>query len=70
MSAAIDRKILHEPEVVPAGFGKGWTVVRGGRDEHGPFQDWIGVNYPEHKQAEDAAANWERIQATTGGKSV
>ena len=30
---------LHEPEVVPAGFGKGWTVVRGGRDEHGPFQD-------------------------------
>ncbi len=70
MSAAIDRKILHEPEVIPAGFGKGWTVVRVGRDEHGPFQDWIGVNYLEHKQAEHAAANWERIQETTGGKSV
>ena len=63
-----DETILHEPEVVPAAFGRGgWTVVRGGHDHRGPFQDWVGANYPDHAQAEEAAREWERREPTTEG---
>ncbi len=64
-----DIKILHEPEVVPAAFGRpGWTVVRGGRDHRGPFQDWIGVNFAHHAEAETAALEWENREPTTEGR--
>ena len=66
MSATMDGKILHEPEIVPAAFGRGgWTVVRGGRDHRGPFQDWIGENYSDYEQAEKAALELERKEPTT-----
>jgi hypothetical protein len=64
-----DSKILHEPEVVPAAFGRpGWTVVRGGRDHRGPFQDWIGANFPSYQEAETAALEWENREPTTEGR--
>jgi hypothetical protein len=63
-------KRLHEPEVIPAAFGQaGWTVVRGGRDENGPFQDWIGQNFAHHDQAENAAREWENREPTTEGRA-
>ncbi len=62
-------KRLLEPEIVPAAFGRGgWTVVRGGRDEAGPFQDWIGANFPDYAQAEVAALEWEKREPTTHGR--
>ena len=63
-----DATILLEPEVVPAAFGRGgWTVVRGGRDHRGPFQDWVGANFPDYALAEEAAHEWERREPTTEG---
>jgi len=57
--------IFYEVEVVPAPFGRGWTVVRGGRDSRGFFQEWIGENYPTHAEAEAAAHAWNlRCPAT------
>ena len=62
-------KRLLEPEIVPAACGQvGWTVVRGGRDESGPFQDWIGTNFPDYAQAEVAALEWEKREPTTHGR--
>ena len=55
---------LHQPEVVLAPFGRGWTVVRGGRDE-GAFERWVGENFPTHDQAEAAALDWERREPST-----
>jgi hypothetical protein len=49
---------LHPPEVVPAP-GHGWTVVRGGCDERGAFECWIGRSFADHRQAEVAAIAWE-----------
>ncbi len=49
---------LHPPEVVPAP-GHGWTVVRGGCDERGAFECWIGRSFADHRQAEVAAIVWE-----------
>jgi hypothetical protein len=65
-----DRKILHEPEVVPAAIGRpGWTVVRGGRDHRGPFQEWVGANFPSYQEAEAAAWLWESKEPTTEGRA-
>jgi len=50
--------VLHPPEVVPAP-GHGWTVVRGGCDERGAFECWIGRSFAEHRQAEVAATAWD-----------
>ena len=50
---------LHQPEVVLAALGRGWTVVRGGRDEGGAFELWVGENFPSNEQAEAAALDWE-----------
>jgi hypothetical protein len=50
---------LHPPEVVPAP-GHGWTVVRGGCDERGAFECWIGRSFADHRQAEVAAIAWEK----------
>jgi hypothetical protein len=33
--------------------------VRGGRDERGVFECWIGRSFAEHRQAEEAAIAWE-----------
>lgn len=61
-------KRLLEPEIVPAAFGRGgWTVVRGGHDESGAFQDWIGTNFPDYALAEVAALEWEKHEPTTHG---
>jgi hypothetical protein len=49
---------LHPPEVVPAP-ARGWTVVRGGCDERGGFECWIGRSFADHRQAEVAATAWE-----------
>jgi hypothetical protein len=49
---------LYPPEVVPAP-GHGWTVVRGGMDQRGGFECWIGRSFAEHRQAEAAATAWE-----------
>ena len=57
--------VLHQPEVVPAALGRGWTVVRGGRDEGGAFERWVGENFPTHEQAEAAALDWERRAPST-----
>jgi len=56
---------LYQPEVVPAACGRGWTVVRGGRDEGGVFERWIGENFPIHEQAEAAAREWECREPST-----
>lgn len=59
---------LIPPEVVPAPFGRpGWTVVRGGRDERGAFEQWIGQMYPTYAEAEQAAQQWEQRQPSTEG---
>jgi len=55
---------LHPPEVVPAP-GHGWTVVRGGRDERGGFECWIGRSFADHLQAEAAARAWEEREPST-----
>jgi hypothetical protein len=57
--------MIHQPEIVPAAFGRGWTVVRGGRDEGGAFEQWVGENFPTHEQAEAAALDWERRAPST-----
>ena len=49
---------LYPPEVVPAP-ARGWTVVRGGCDERGGFECWIGRSFADHRQAEVAATAWE-----------
>ncbi|MEI6035979.1 MAG: hypothetical protein WCS65_17065 [Verrucomicrobiae bacterium] len=51
--------VLHQPEVIPSPLGRGWTVVRGGRDADGGFERWIGQHFPTHDQAEVAALDWE-----------
>ena len=57
--------VLHQPEVVPAALGRGWTVVRGGRDAGGAFERWVGENFPTYEQAEVAALDWERRAPST-----
>jgi hypothetical protein len=57
--------VLHQPEVILAACGRGWTVVRGGRDEGGAFERWVGENFPTHEQAEVAALDWERRSPST-----
>ena len=55
---------LHSPEVVPAP-GRGWTVVRGGMDERGGFECWIGRSFADQLQAEAAARAWEEREPST-----
>ena len=55
---------LYPTEVVPA-LGHGWTVVRGGCDERGGFECWIGRSFAEHRQAEEAAIAWEDREPST-----
>jgi len=55
--------IYGSPEVQMR-FGK-WTVVRGGRDKDGSFEDWIGSYYRTYDEAEMAAAEWEKRQPST-----
>jgi hypothetical protein len=50
---------LYEPEVIPAINGKGWTIVRVGRDDKGAYQDWIGENYESYEDALNASTGWE-----------
>ena len=50
---------LYEPEVIRAINGMGWTVVRYGRDEEGPFQEWIGKNYKNFEEAQEFAISWK-----------
>jgi len=52
-------EILHEPEIIRAVNGMGWTVVRCGRDEKGAFQEWIGENYSSYEDAKNAARFWD-----------
>jgi len=49
---------FYAPEVVPAP-ARGWTVVRGGCDERGGFECWIGRSFADHRQAQEAATAWE-----------
>jgi|GEM_PF-1562122 len=58
--------VLTQPEVVRAARGGGWTVVRGGRDEEGGFERWIGENFPIYQQAEAAALDWECREPSFG----
>jgi hypothetical protein len=51
---------LYEPEVIPAINGKGWTIVRVGRDDKGAYQDWIGQDYANYEDAENASIAWEQ----------
>ena len=53
-------EILHEPEIIRAVNGVGWTVVRCGRDEEGAFQEWIGDNYSSFFDAEQDADLWKK----------
>ena len=57
---------LYTPEVIRAINGVGWTVVRGGRDEDGPFQSWIGKNFNTFEEAEIALAEWELREPSFG----
>jgi hypothetical protein len=45
--------------------GHGWTVVRGGRDERGGFECWIGRSFADHRQAQEAARAWEEREPST-----
>jgi hypothetical protein len=49
---------LHEPEIIRSINGLGWTVVRYGRDESGAFQEWIGENFDDFEEAQNAAIYW------------
>lgn len=60
---------LHSPEIIPAINGIGWTVVRCGRDEVGPFEKWIGFNYKRYEDAEIASGEWEANEPSFGIKS-
>jgi hypothetical protein len=52
-------EILHEPEIIRAVNGVGWTVVRCGRDKEGAFQEWIGENFDDFANAEIALIKWK-----------
>ena len=30
----------------PMGLGRGWTAIRQGEDERGPFEEWCGQFFP------------------------
>jgi hypothetical protein len=55
---------LHPPEVVPSPRG-GWTVVRAGFDERGPFECWVGEHFPTREEAHVAARAWEEREPST-----
>ena len=55
---------LHPPVVVIAPR-VGWTVVRAGEDERGPFECWIGRSFEGRGQAEEAAQAWEEREPST-----
>ena len=57
---------LYSPEVIRAINGVGWTVVRGGRDKDGPFQNWIGENFDDFESAEKASFIWEEKEPSFG----
>ncbi len=42
----------------PMGLGRGWTAVRAGEDEKGPFEQWIGDFFPDRDAAVAAALKW------------
>jgi hypothetical protein len=52
---------LYEPEIIHSINGLGWTVIRYGRDEKGPYQEWIGENYSTFLEAEKAALLWKCV---------
>lgn len=52
-------KCLYEPEIIPTINGKGWTIVRVGRDDKGAYQDWIGQNFENYEDALNASCDWE-----------
>ncbi len=62
-------KTLHEPEIIRAVNGLGWTVVRCGRDEEGAFQEWIGENYEFYEEAQKASSLWENKKPLIPKKS-
>ena len=53
--------LLCSPEVVrdPAGMNRGWTAVRCGRDDKGPYEEWIGAFWDSYDAAEKAAESWK-----------
>jgi hypothetical protein len=57
--------LLNPPEIVRAPTGRGWTAVRGGRDELGNFEAWIGQHFPTYAEAEAAALAWEIREPST-----
>src|SRR5712675_605158 len=52
-----DRGITVVPD--PGGKHRGWTAVREGQDQKGPFEEWIGTFYPTHGEATQAALDWK-----------
>jgi|11BtaG_2_1085332.scaffolds.fasta_scaffold00357_21 hypothetical protein len=48
------------PEVVPdpAGMGRGWTAIRCGEDDRGPYEEWIGNFWETYAEAKQAANHW------------
>jgi hypothetical protein len=59
---------LHSPEIIQAINGIDWTVVRCGRDEVGPFENWIGFNYKSYEEAELVSGEWEKSEPSFGDK--
>ncbi len=59
-------EILHEPEIIRAVNGLGWTVVRVGRDKGGAFENWIGKNFNTFEEAEIALVKWEAREPSFG----
>lgn len=46
----------------PMGLGRGWTAVRLGEDEKGPFEEWCGQFFPSPAACRQAIQEG-RVQA-------
>ncbi|RNF58034.1 hypothetical protein EFK68_05190 [Pseudomonas aeruginosa] len=40
----------------PMGLGRGWTAIRQGEDERGPFEEWCGQFFPTAQACRQAVA--------------
>lgn len=56
-----DRNTWVTPD--PVGKGRGWTACREGRDDKGPFEEWIGEFFPDRDAAIAAALAWPTTEA-------
>jgi hypothetical protein len=47
----------------PMGLGRGWTAIRQGEDERGPFEEWCGQFFPDASACRQAIEDG-RVEAS------